>query len=133
MTRLDDLRLSSQELIYLAAGALMLALQARKDRDNQTNPAMRAPPVRRLRARLPRAGREGSTDGGPYQQRAAAGAHLIGERSDRAPGRPRRSHPPIPPKPDPRPKALPARVALLYLWRALESSRWRINDNEQPG
>jgi hypothetical protein len=40
MTRLDDLRLTAQEPIYLAAGARMLALQARKDCDGQTNPAM---------------------------------------------------------------------------------------------
>jgi hypothetical protein len=40
MTRLDDLRLTSQELTYLAQGARVLALKARADAEKQRNPAM---------------------------------------------------------------------------------------------
>jgi hypothetical protein len=41
MTRLDDLRLTSQELTYLAQGARLLALKSRADAEKQGNPAMR--------------------------------------------------------------------------------------------
>jgi hypothetical protein len=41
MTTLDDLRLTSQELTYLAQGARVLALKARADAEQQRNPAMR--------------------------------------------------------------------------------------------
>jgi hypothetical protein len=41
MTRLDGLRLASQELTYLAQGARVLALKARADAEKQRNPAMR--------------------------------------------------------------------------------------------
>jgi hypothetical protein len=41
MTRLDDLRLTSQELTYLAQGARLLALKARADAERHRNPAMR--------------------------------------------------------------------------------------------
>jgi hypothetical protein len=41
MTRLDDLRLTSQELIHLAAGARLLALQAHQNAERQESPALR--------------------------------------------------------------------------------------------
>jgi hypothetical protein len=41
MTRLDDLRLTSQELTYLAEGARLLALKSHADAEKQGNPAMR--------------------------------------------------------------------------------------------
>jgi hypothetical protein len=41
MTTLDDLRLTSQQLTYLAQGARVLALKARADAEKQRNPAMR--------------------------------------------------------------------------------------------
>jgi hypothetical protein len=41
MTRLDDLRLTSQELTYLAQGARLLAVKARADAENHRNPAIR--------------------------------------------------------------------------------------------
>jgi hypothetical protein len=41
MTRLDDLRLTSQELIYLATGARLLAEQARTDGERQGSVSVR--------------------------------------------------------------------------------------------
>jgi hypothetical protein len=41
MTRLDDLRLTSQELVYLATGARLLAQQAREDADRQGSVSVR--------------------------------------------------------------------------------------------
>jgi len=42
MTRLDDLRLSSQELIYLATGARLLAAQARSNAQQQQSTSVRS-------------------------------------------------------------------------------------------
>lgn len=41
MTRLSDLILTSQELVYLASGARALAVSARADADRQQNPSLR--------------------------------------------------------------------------------------------
>jgi hypothetical protein len=41
MTRLDDLRFTSQELIYLATGARLLAAQARSDAEQQQSTSVR--------------------------------------------------------------------------------------------
>jgi hypothetical protein len=41
MTRLDDLRLTSQELVYLATGARLLAEQARADGQKQGSVSVR--------------------------------------------------------------------------------------------
>jgi hypothetical protein len=41
MTRLDDQRLTSQELIYLATGARLLAAQARADAQRQESTSAR--------------------------------------------------------------------------------------------
>jgi hypothetical protein len=41
MTRLDDLRLTSQELVYLATGARLLAEQARADAERQGSISVR--------------------------------------------------------------------------------------------
>lgn len=41
MTRLDDLRFTSQELIYLATGARLLAAQARSDAQQQPSTSVR--------------------------------------------------------------------------------------------
>lgn len=42
MTRLDDLRLSSQELLYLATGARLLAAQARSNAEQQQSTSVRS-------------------------------------------------------------------------------------------
>jgi hypothetical protein len=42
MTRLDDLRLTSQELIYLATGARLLAAQARANAEQQGSTSVRS-------------------------------------------------------------------------------------------
>jgi hypothetical protein len=42
MTRVDDLRLSSQELVYLATGARLLAAQARADAERQESTPVRS-------------------------------------------------------------------------------------------
>lgn len=42
MTRLDDLRFTAQELIYLATGARLLAAQARSDAQQQSSTSVRS-------------------------------------------------------------------------------------------